>query len=71
MLRVIVIFVVFVIFVLAPCARDRALGTHLIVDVEVRVTTSGIHQNLRVTPAMEAGVSDYVWDVEEIVALLG
>jgi len=29
-----------------------------------------IHQSLRVTPAMEAGVSDHVWDLEEIVALL-
>ncbi len=29
-----------------------------------------IHQTLRVTPAMEAGVSDHVWSVGEIVALL-
>lgn len=29
-----------------------------------------IHQTLRVTPAMEAGVSDHVWDIEEIVALI-
>lgn len=29
-----------------------------------------IHQTLRVTPAMEAGVSDRVWSVEEIVGLL-
>lgn len=29
-----------------------------------------IHQTLRVTPAMEAGVSDHVWDVAEMVALL-
>lgn len=28
-----------------------------------------IHKTLRVTPAMEAGVSDHVWSVEEIVAL--
>jgi hypothetical protein len=25
---------------------------------------------LRVTPAMEAGISDRVWSIEEIVALL-
>jgi hypothetical protein len=31
---------------------------------------SRVHQTLRVTPAMEAGVSDHVWSVEEIVALL-
>jgi IS1 family transposase len=30
-----------------------------------------VHQTLRVTPAMEAGVTDHVWSVEEIVALLG
>src|SRR5437867_11494634 len=29
-----------------------------------------IHQTLRVTPAMEAGVSDHVWSIEEIVTLL-
>jgi IS1 family transposase len=29
-----------------------------------------IHQTLRVTPAMEAGVADHVWTLEEIVALL-
>lgn len=30
-----------------------------------------VHQTLRVTPAMEAGVTGHVWSVEEIVALLG
>jgi len=29
-----------------------------------------VHQTLRVTPAMEAGISDHVWSVEEIVALM-
>lgn len=29
-----------------------------------------VHQTLRVTPAMEAGVSSHVWSVEEIVGLL-
>lgn len=29
-----------------------------------------IHRSLRVTPAMEAGVTDHVWEIEEIVALL-
>jgi IS1 family transposase len=29
-----------------------------------------IHQTLRVTPAMEAGISDHVWSLEEIAALL-
>lgn len=29
-----------------------------------------IHQTLRVTPAMEAGVSDHVWEIPEMIALL-
>jgi hypothetical protein len=28
-----------------------------------------IHQTLRVTPAMEAGISHHVWSLEEIAAL--
>jgi IS1 family transposase len=31
---------------------------------------SKIHQTLRVTPAMEAGLSDHVWSLEEIIGLL-
>ena len=30
-----------------------------------------VHQTLRVTPAMEAGVTDHVWSIEEIVRLVG
>lgn len=30
-----------------------------------------IHSSLRVTPAMESGVADHVWEINEIVALLG
>ena len=29
-----------------------------------------VHQTLRVTPAMEAGLADHVWSVEELVGLL-
>jgi IS1 family transposase len=29
-----------------------------------------IHQTLRVTPAMEAGITDHVWSLEEIIGLL-
>ena len=28
-----------------------------------------IHQTLRVTPAMEAGITDHVWSLEEIIVL--
>ena len=30
-----------------------------------------IHQTLRVTPAMEAGLTDHVWSIDELVGLLG
>jgi hypothetical protein len=29
-----------------------------------------IHQTLRVTPAMEAGVADHVWELSEVVSLV-
>jgi IS1 family transposase len=29
-----------------------------------------IHQTLRVTPAMEAGVTDHLWEIEDIISLL-
>jgi hypothetical protein len=29
-----------------------------------------VHQTLRVTPAMEAGLADHVWTLEELVSLL-
>jgi len=29
-----------------------------------------IHSSLRVTPAMEAGVANHVWSIEEVIALL-
>ena len=30
-----------------------------------------IHQTLRITPAMAAGVTDHVWEFEEMLALIG
>jgi hypothetical protein len=30
-----------------------------------------VHQTLRITPAMAAGVSDDVWSIDGIIALLG
>jgi hypothetical protein len=29
-----------------------------------------IHQSLRVTPAIEAGISEYVWELSEVVGIL-
>ena len=41
------------------------LALHYMYDNFVR-----IHKTLRVTPAMTAGVTDHLWGVEEIAALL-
>jgi hypothetical protein len=30
-----------------------------------------LHKTIRCTPAMEAGVSDHIWEIEEIIGLLG
>ena len=30
-----------------------------------------VHMTLRVTPAMQAGLADHVWEIEELVALIG
>ena len=30
-----------------------------------------IHQSLRVTPAMEAGIANHVWSIQDLIALLG
>jgi hypothetical protein len=29
-----------------------------------------VHQTLRVTPAMEAGIAEHIWSLEEIASLL-
>ena len=29
-----------------------------------------VHRTLRVTPAMQAGLSDHVWELEELVGLI-
>jgi hypothetical protein len=29
-----------------------------------------VHQTLRVTPAMEAGIADHAWSIEELASLL-
>jgi hypothetical protein len=29
-----------------------------------------VHKTLRVTPAMEAGLTDHIWSMEELVSLL-
>jgi hypothetical protein len=46
--------------------HEHAIALHYMVYNFAR-----IHQSLRITPAMAAGVSDHVWSVDEVIALLG
>jgi hypothetical protein len=46
-------------------ARKAAVALHF-----MHYNFARVHQTLRVTPAMEAGVSDRVWSLEEIIDLL-
>jgi hypothetical protein len=45
--------------------HEAAVALHF-----VHYNFARIHQTLRVTPAMEARISDHVWSLEEIVDLL-
>ena len=38
--------------------------------VHCTMVSNRIHKTLRVTPAMEAGISDHVWSIEEVATLL-
>jgi len=44
--------------------------THAIALHFMHYNFARVHQTLRVTPAMAAGVTDHIWEIEEIVALL-
>jgi IS1 family transposase len=43
---------------------------HMIALFHMHYNFSRVHQTLRVTPAMEAGISSHVWSIQEIVELL-
>lgn len=49
----------------------RMFDPNLLADRILRRCIARIHKTLRVTPAMEAGISDHVWSLEEIAALAG
>jgi hypothetical protein len=40
------------------------------IESSVTLVKPRIHQTLRVTPAMEAGIAEHVWSLDEIVGLL-
>lgn len=51
-------------------SKKLANHQHMLAIYFLYYNYATIHQTLRVTPAMEAGLSDHVWRVGEIVALL-
>ena len=63
-----------------PCAGSRALTNGFSKKVEnhehavalhfMHYNFCRIHQSLRVTPAMEAGISDHVWSLAEVVEMI-
>lgn len=50
-------------------SKKLANHKHMLAISWVFYNFARIHQTLRVTPAMEAGISDHVWGLEEIAAL--
>ena len=44
------------------CGRGRGIARH--------IRNLRIHKALRVTPAMQGGISDKLWEVADIVALV-
>jgi hypothetical protein len=53
---------------------EQAIGEKLsgdpLDDPDEGKNPARVHQTLRVTPAIEAGIADHVWSIEEIVKLL-
>ncbi|MGH6690293.1 MAG: IS1 family transposase, partial [Gammaproteobacteria bacterium] len=43
---------------------------HMIALYVVFYNFTKIHKTLRITPAMQAGLTDHVWDMEEVIRLL-
>jgi IS1 family transposase len=50
-------------------SKKLANHKHMLAIFFVYYNFARIHQSLRVTPAMEAGISDHAWTLEEIAAL--
>lgn len=51
-------------------SKKIANHAHMIAIYYLYYNFCRVHQTLRVTPAMEAGLSDHVWSVAELVSLL-
>ena len=54
---------------LKPLRKKLANHEHAFALFSMHYNFVRIHKTLRVTPAMEAGVADHVWTLEEIASL--
>ena len=57
------------------CAADKCIlklenHGHAVAPYFLHYNFCRIHKTLQVTPAMEAGIADHVWSMDELVALL-
>jgi IS1 family transposase len=43
---------------------------HMVARYFMRYNFCRVHKSLRVTPAMEAGLTDHVWEIEELISFL-
>jgi hypothetical protein len=55
---------------ISPLACAQVVGRPAVALRFLHYNFCRIHQTLRVTPAMAAGVTDHVWEIADIVALL-
>ena len=51
-------------------AFSKKFEDHMVAIYHAFYNFCRMHQTLRVTPAMEAGLTDHVWSLEELVGLL-
>jgi IS1 family transposase len=51
-------------------SKKRENHAHMVAIFYMYYNFCRVHQTLRVTPAMEAGIADHVWSIEEMVRLL-
>ena len=54
---------------MAKRPRDPNELAHMVAIHFMHYNFARIHKTLRVTPAMESGLSNHVWNLEEIVLL--
>jgi hypothetical protein len=50
-------------------SKKMEINMHSVALYYMYYNFARVHQTLRVTPAMEAGISSHVWSIQEIISL--